>query len=128
MSAQQNTTDTVRVTNDNDDVVIHSDSDTNLSTTKSGDILTISDNNDNLDSSDSGDVLEAGEGTFTQLASDIKNGGTIITLNSDYKYVAADSAYKSGIVIDKSITINGNGKTIDGSNLARIFTINANNI
>ena len=84
VSAQENTTDTVKVTNDNDDVKVHSDSDTNLSTAKSDDILTASDNNDNLSSSDSSDIL-TGTGSFSQLYNKVKSGG-IIDLTDDYSY------------------------------------------
>lgn len=67
-----------------------------------------------------------GSGTFTDLDNVIKNAKinnrTTVTLTEDYKYQASkDSKLSNGIEID-GITINGNGHTIDGSNLARIFS------
>ena len=70
--------------------------------------------------SDSGDV-----GTFTQLDNEIKkakiNDQKVVNLSIDYKYQSSDYNLRNGIEID-GITINGNGHTIDGSNLARIFS------
>ena len=134
VSAQQNTTDTVRVTDDNDDAVIHSDSDTNLSTTKSDDILTTSDNNDdvndNLGFSDSNDVLTADNpnGTFSDLYDDVKDGGEI-TLDRDYVYNdSKDSLYKDGVLINKTIIINGNGHILNGNNQSKILNIAADKV
>ncbi len=67
-----------------------------------------------------------GSGTFTDLDNVIKNAKinnqTTVTLTEDYKYqTGKDSRLSNGIEID-GITINGNGHTIDGSNLARIFS------
>ena len=67
------------------------------------------------------------EGTFTALQNKINNAseGTI-TLENDYAY---DSGFNiDGINIDKSITIKGNGHTIDASSQSRIFKLSANNI
>ena len=61
------------------------------------------------------------DGTFTALQEKINNApaGSTITLENDYKYDADFD--KNGILIDKKLSINGNGYTIDGSNRARIF-------
>ena len=75
---------------------------------------------------DSGDVLGAA-GTFTELQSLINdNYGKTITLQKDYAYTS-DVGRTVGINITSSITIDGNGKTIDGNN-ARIFTITGANV
>ena len=78
--------------------------------------------------------LRAGGGTFTELASLINSQSTI-NLNQNYTFVSSDNRnYGTGIEIAKSITINGNGYTIDGAKSARIFyingqyTVNLNNI
>ena len=56
-----------------------------------------------------------------------KNG--TIVLDRDYKfYEEFDSEFIGGIVINKNITIDGNGHTIDGLNLARVFNVTANNV
>ena len=79
-------------------------------------------------SSSNDDILEAGEGSFTDLETEIRKGGTI-TLTKNYKYDSSkDSAYVNGIVVNETVTINGNGKTIDGSNLARTFYVTASNV
>lgn len=71
-------------------------------------------------------VSESGNsGTFTDLNNVIEtaklNGQKTVNLTADYKYQSTDSKFRNGIEID-GITINGNGHTIDGSNLARIFS------
>lgn len=49
-----------------------------------------------------------------------------ISLENDYEY---DNGFdKNGIILDKQITINGNGKTIDGEGTSRIFRITADNV
>ena len=63
------------------------------------------------------------DGTFTGLNELLDDGSSEYTLQTDYAYTAGDSDYVNGIVISRNITINGNGKTIDGSGQARIFNI-----
>lgn len=62
--------------------------------------------------------------SFDVLARLIDNTpeGGILTLTNDYQYV--DGANK-GILINKSITIDGNGHTLNGNHLSRIFNITA---
>ena len=69
------------------------------------------------------DILSEGTGTFTDLDNEIQNAKNgIVTLTKDYKYDSSkDGSFKMGIQTD-DIIINGNNHTIDGSNLARIFT------
>lgn len=52
--------------------------------------------------------------------------GSTITLYSDF-YADRDANY-DGVLIDKALTINGNGHTIDAHNNARIFYITADNV
>jgi hypothetical protein len=70
-----------------------------------------------------GDGTDAG--TFTELENVINNVGTdnTVTLTKDYKYDPSKDSYKlrNGIQTD-DIKIIGNGHTLDGSGLARIFT------
>ena len=71
------------------------------------------------------EVLTDSPGSFYDL-NQIINGDNNkeITLDRDYKYNAdSDSEYKDGIIINRTVTINGNGHTIDGSNSARIFNL-----
>ncbi|WP_298536099.1 hypothetical protein [uncultured Methanobrevibacter sp.] len=87
---------------------------------------------------DDGDVLAKADGeaelsedpgTFYQLEHAINgNEDSIIELTRDYTFGDSGSKFEKGIVINRSVTINGNGITIDGSNKARIFNITADNV
>ncbi|SDA73455.1 hypothetical protein, partial [Methanobrevibacter millerae] len=72
------------------------------------------------------DVLSAGEGSFNELQLLINRGSGTINLDKNYRYQPGD--IKTGIVISKSIIINGNNFTIDGMNQAKIFKINSNGV
>ena len=65
-------------------------------------------------------------GTFKELTNQIKNTkeNNTLKLTKDYK----NTDVKEGIVISKSITIDGNGYTIDGNKKTRIFTVKAPNV
>ena len=68
-------------------------------------------------------------GAFTELNKLIQNAkeGNVIKLDKDYVFDnTSDSDFKEGINITKTLTIDGNGHTIDGKNYARIFNINSN--
>ena len=54
-------------------------------------------------------------------------GSDRIMLDMDYEYFN-DSALYEGIVIDRSLSIDGNGHSIDGKRFARIFNIDAENV
>ena len=63
------------------------------------------------------------DGSFTDLRTLIgsASAGSVITLDRNYVYTNGDS--RDGILIDKSITIDGAGYTIDAKHNARIFDI-----
>ena len=66
-------------------------------------------------------------GTFTDLSNEIdevEDGGEL-NITKDYKY---ESGSKDGIIINKSITINGNNHKIDGNGQSRIFSTYNGNI
>lgn len=65
------------------------------------------------------------ETSFKALNKTINEATTdTIELKNDYIYdKSSDSEFKNGIIISKSITINGNGKTIDANKQARIFKV-----
>lgn len=70
-------------------------------------------------------------GTFTELNDLIKNSekNSVVKLNMDYAYNNdTDYSFMNGIDINKRIAIDGQGHTINGNNLARMFTENENNI
>ena len=74
------------------------------------------------------DVLGNSPGTFTDLANEIAKAGSTLNLNRNYAYTSSDSDYEEGITIDKTISINGNGYTINGINQVRAFKITASNV
>ena len=65
--------------------------------------------------------------TFSDLSQKINETpeNQTLTLNEDYQYVDEDI---HGILISKSITIDGAGHTINGSKSSRIFNITASNV
>ena len=75
-------------------------------------------------------ALNAGEtGTFTDLNKLINEdyaSNATISLESDYTYTSSDSGLIHGIPIGRAVTIDGNGYTIDGNHLARIFNVGVN--
>ena len=75
-------------------------------------------------------ALNEGEpGTFTDLNKLINEdyaSNATISLGSDYTYTSTDSALIHGIPIGRAVTIDGNGHTIDGNHLARIFNVGVN--
>ena len=66
--------------------------------------------------------------TFSDLKTKINNAtSSEIYLNDDYVFNNdSDLALKNGIYINHTVTIYGNGSTIDGGNIARIFVITDN--
>ena len=76
------------------------------------------------------EVLSDGDvGNFTELSGLISGSAdkSIINLTKDYKRLSGEG-YSYGISINKEITINGNGHTIDASNGARIFSVSGSNV
>ncbi len=138
VSASENVTDTSTnndaVTGDvlasPDNSQTSSVADSNNNNNNVGNVTNVTkNNNSNLLSSPNtgGNVLNAPDDSFTALQTLINGAasGSTITLDKNYKFYAdSDSAYVNGINITKSITINGNGYTIDGSNSgARLFVL-----
>ncbi|MBO7043918.1 hypothetical protein J6W34_05195 [bacterium] len=66
-------------------------------------------------------------GTFTDLQEliDGADSGDIIVLDKNYKYNSTtDGSLSDGVVIDKIITLIGNGHIIDANNYRKAFSIN----
>lgn len=90
----------------------------------------------NIDENSDSQIIKDGAtdntpGNFSTLADEIKSEpeGSTLKLTKNYTFNSTtDDDYKSGIVIDKSITIDGNGNTLSGNSLARIFYVNASNV
>ena len=90
-------------------------------------ILTENQDNNELSATEENE-LSANVGTFTDLADEIKKADELnLTRNYDYTaligHKITDSQYVDGIPVNKKITINGNGFTIDGKNKASAFFI-----
>lgn len=67
------------------------------------------------------------KGSFNELSHKINETeeNQTLTLTEDYHYISGD---RHGIVISKSITIDGAGHTLDGNHSSRIFNITAGNV
>lgn len=65
------------------------------------------------------------KGTFDELAALINNSEGIVCLETDYEFT---SGQNKGIIIDKSIVIDGCGHTLDGKKLSRMFNVTADNV
>ena len=73
----------------------------------------------------------AGDGSFKSLNDliSITNTGGIVNIPINYTFNnLVDSDFAEGIIVDKSLTINGNGFTIDACDVARIFNIIGNDV
>ena len=68
------------------------------------------------------DNQNSGVGNFTQLSDSVKNASesSVLSLDKDYKY---DSGSADGILINKSLTIDGQNHVLDGANGSRILLI-----
>lgn len=119
---------TVSATDNSTDDIINSEQNTvDLSITDDSDVIAVDNNEDTL-SATKEDTLSASQGKYKELSDLIdktKENG-VIKLKTDYKY--DDSFTKDGITISKAITIDGNGHSIDGNNLARAFYITGSNV
>ncbi len=83
-----------------------------------------SDENQVMKQADDDLISASSEGNFTELELKIittPNEGTL-DLDKDYSY-NTNSNITTGVLINKNITINGNGHTIDGKSKSRIFNI-----
>ncbi|MBE6489629.1 MAG: hypothetical protein E7Z83_02090 [Methanobrevibacter sp.] len=64
--------------------------------------------------------------TFNDLNTHIQMSSDEIRLENDYAFNSnTDSSFEEGIIINKYLTIDGQGHVIDAKNLARIFKINS---
>ena len=84
-----------------------------------------------LDSANEEALSENTPGTFTDLNNDINgNNDDIVYLDRDYTYDnSTDFRLRNGTVISRAVTIEGNGHTLDGAHIGRIFNVtNANAI
>ena len=65
---------------------------------------------------------------MTELQNIINNENTTIFLNDDYQWIEQDTGLENGIIIDKSIIIDGQEHKIDANHKMRIFQVTNNAI
>ena len=88
-------------------------------------------NNDNIILY-SGNNASNSQKTMTELQNTIRNNNTILFLEDDYQCYQQDTDLerwwnlKDGIIVDKSITIDGQGHKIDANHQMRIFQVTNN--
>ena len=99
--------------------------------------LQASENDENVLNDDEGEWSQPSPdppvfGDFVILNKTINNGKDVVYLDAtSYEYFEGDEGseeLKYGIVIDRPVTIYGNGHTINGRNLARIFWVQSPNV
>ena len=94
-------------------------------------ILTIDDSSDEEiigDASNEELVSDSSDGNFTELSNLISDAEGSLDLDKNYTRLSGDSVASTGIVINKSLTINGNGHAIDAKELGRIFSVSGANV
>ncbi|WP_458405545.1 Ig-like domain repeat protein [Methanobrevibacter sp.] len=115
-----------------DNLQTQDDTDEALALPDSADELAVSDtesqtenkltsNNDNSE-----DVLSDTPGTFQELNDLIVTSGSYVELKKNYTRL--ETGDLSSIILDKEVTIEGNGNYINGSYLSRIFDLRSDNI
>ena len=91
--------------------------------------VSVESNNEILGISNSEESLGApDDGTFKTLQEKINNTAEGDTLVLENNYTNTDDFNVEGINISKSLTIDGNGYTIDALQKGRIFYVNASNV
>ena len=121
-AADTNQADTLHAIN-NDTAVSVSDSDA-VSITYDDNSSSV---NDNALRSSNDDKLSDSAGSFSELSTLIKGietGGTL-TLEKNFEY---DSSSDSPLLINKAITIDGNGYNIKGNDIGTLISVTGNNV
>ena len=121
ISADNNQENNLEINNQYEDV----------SNSKENDELNIEEtNNEEQGSSGTDKVTTVNEDplSFTELNTTINNNtNPIINLTNNYKYNKdSDTNFQEGIIINRDLTIYGNGFTLDGNKIARIFKVDEN--
>ena len=115
---------------DMDDTVIASEEDSTIELSQSDtDKMLSSEDDELIGQTENVEIISEGNsGTFAELQANItaaKQGSTL-TLNKNYEWESGFDI--EGIIINKSITIDGNGFKIDAKEKSRIFKITADNV
>ena len=83
----------------------------------------VTDDDASVSSSDAEIISAKATGSFTELQNIIDKAKKGDTINLDKNYAYANGDSKEGVLINKSISINGNGMVLDGKDTSRIFKI-----
>ena len=73
-------------------------------------------------------VKSIGDFEYLQKIIDNAPENSVISIDRDYNYTIGHDTITKGIIINKKITIEGNGHTIDASGKSRIFNILSDNV
>ena len=126
ITAADNSTDNSISTANTNELILEENINEDFSSSNENSNIALNENNnkDNLDSEiDNPTLTDSTPLNFNKLNEAI-NGNTndTIYLTNNYTYNSGtDSAYIDGIHIGRNLTIYGNGITIDGNHMARIF-------
>ncbi len=87
--------------------------------------IATADINDTISQSSEIEVSVETQKTFIDLNKDINgNNNAEVYLNHDYAFNSdVDADFAEGVVINRAVTIWGNGHILDGNNAARIFEV-----
>lgn len=102
--------------------------DSNDTAAAADEVLTAEQVNETVIGLSQDDTLGAGPGTFTelQIRIELAESGSTLTLNKDYTY--AGNLIRTGVEINKDLTIDGQGHTLDGAGKSRIMLITLGSI
>ena len=128
VSAADDSLNEISEADDNQEVILEDSINEDVLTNNENDELILEENN----AEDEATLSEGtSTGTFTDLNNAINgNSDSTVTLNRNYTYNGVDNydaAFKKGIVLNRPVTIDGQGHTLNGNNLSRIFYIRDTN-
>ena len=128
VSAAEDSLNEISEADDNQEVFLEDSINDDVLTNNENDELILEENN----AEDEATLSEGtSTGTFTDLNNAINgNSDSTVTLNRNYTYNGVDNydaAFKKGIVLNRPVTIDGQGHTLNGNNLSRIFYIRDTN-
>ena len=125
VSAAEDTTSDIASADNNQNIILEENINEDVST--SNEELILEETDENAIPNSNGDETKLTENpkSFTELNATINgNDDDTINLNDDYEFnPETDWQGDSGITINRSMSIYGNGITIDGANATRIFNI-----
>ena len=118
-------------TANNDVMGIDNNKENNLETNIYSDVSTGNENCKlSLEQNNNDKLKDSGELNFNDLNRVINgNSNSTINLSNNYKYDEEfDQDFVNGIIIDRDLTIYGNGITLNGNSMARIFNVIDSNL